>query len=211
MSVAFEFSNKPRKYTAMRFIFSSLALILFVLAGSSGAGAAADAATSISAARAARIEEMLTLNGVKPDLLQMNAEAQKGLKAYARREAAILPQVAASDEARKKQLTEAYIAQMDSYAPKITWDALKPSLVKFCADNYTDAQIEDIIAFYKTPAGKVMREKSSALDQAVKIAVQSLQQSIVPQTLEATEDLKKKVGALPARVPAQSKAQPTPQ
>jgi hypothetical protein len=154
---------------------------------------AASALAPISSAKAAKIEELLKLNGVQSQMLQVNKQAQESLRAYARREAAILPQVLQEEEPKLKQLTTAYIAKEDEYVAEITWAKLKPSLVRSYAENFTEGQIESLVAFYKTPSGKDLAEKQTTLNEAIQNSIQDLQSKIVPKTYQATNDLKEEV------------------
>lgn len=145
---------------------------------------------SLSPEKAAAIEEMLDLLGIKPQLIQANKQTQEDLKRYARREVAILPEVVDQDKAALSKITTKYIVQQDSFATQITWENLKPSLIQFCADNYSDDEIHSIIAFYKSPAGIALKAREAALMHAEEEAVSQLQKQIVPQSLQLTKDMK---------------------
>jgi hypothetical protein len=49
------------------------------------------------------------------------------------------------------------------FAKHIGYDALKEDLVKIYVEEFTEPELRQILAFYKTPAGKKMVEKSPAL------------------------------------------------
>jgi hypothetical protein len=73
-------------------------------------------------------------------------------------------------------------------------------------------QLDGIIAFYKSPAGKAMLEKGPALNQRTYDALQALQVHAKPLTDQATKDMQDKVQALrPATpVPPRPSASATP-
>ena len=45
----------------------------------------------------------------------------------------------------------------------LSWDNLEPEYAKIYADAYTEQQIDDILAFYKSPTGQAMVEKAPDL------------------------------------------------
>jgi hypothetical protein len=163
---------------------------------------AASASTPISPAKLAKIDEMLALTGMKPTLLQTIEQGKKRINFYADVQASTLSPVPKEKEAKEKEITAAYAAKMSGIAEaEITWEKLKPSILRYCADNFTDEQLEGIIAFYKSPAGKAMLEKGPALNQRTYDALQSLQVHTKPLTDQATKDMKDKVQALRPATP----------
>jgi hypothetical protein len=162
--------------------------------------------TPISPARAAKIEEMLTVTGTKPGLMKTIEQGRERVGIYAEQQADILPPSPKDKEAKRKEITTAYEAQMTVIAEKhLTWDKLKPTLIRYCADTFTDQQMDRIIAFYKSEAGKLMLEKGPDLNQQTYSALMSVQNQAKPLTEEATKDMQAKMGALgllhPAPIP----------
>jgi hypothetical protein len=154
------------------FIFSSLLLHAQVAPPASAPTASSQAKSHLSAIspeKAARIEEMLTVTGSKPALLKILAQGQLSLRMYATREI-VVPGVASEKvttvSAEEKKLTDDYLARMNKIADtEFGWNKLQPALLRYCADNFTDGQIDSIIAFYKSSAGKAMLEKGTALNR----------------------------------------------
>ena len=160
----------------------------------------AAASTPIPPARIAKIEEMLTLTGTKPSLIATIEQGRKRIAIYADQQAGILPPVPKDQEAKRKQITVAYEARMSTIAEaQLTWDKLKPSLIRYCADNFTDQQMDRIIVFYKSAAGKVMLEKGQELNQQTYSALISLQNQAKPLTDQATLEMQDKMKALGLR------------
>ena len=48
----------------------------------------------------------------------------------------------------------------------LSWDKLEPEYEKLYAAAYTEPQLDDILAFYKSPTGRVMVEEDSSPDRA---------------------------------------------
>jgi hypothetical protein len=143
---------------------------------------------------------MLTLTGTKPSLIATIEQGRKRIAIYADQQAGILPPVPKDQEAKRKQITVAYEARMSTIAEaQLTWDKLKPSLIRYCADNFTDQQMDRIIVFYKSAAGKVMLEKGQELNQQTYSALISLQNQAKPLTDQATLEMQDKMKALGLR------------
>lgn len=150
---------------------------------------------------------MLTVTGVKPTLLKTIAEGQQQLKWYAQVQTGTLTAVPKEQEPKEHQITSDYTARMNGIADtQLTWDKVKSTLIRYCADNFTDEQMDSIIAFYKSPAGRVMLEKGPELNQRTYGALQALQMQAKPLTDRATKDMKEQVEAL--RPPALKSAPP---
>ena len=45
----------------------------------------------------------------------------------------------------------------------VTWEAMKPELVKVYAGAFTESEVRDLIAFYRTPVGRKLVEQSGEL------------------------------------------------
>lgn len=159
----------------------------------------------ISSVQAAKIDEMLTLIGTKPALLQSVDRMKKQLNWYAVVQSSTLAAVPKAQEGNEHQITAAYVAEMKNIAEsELTWEKLRPSIFQYCVQNFTYEQMDEIIAFYKTPAGKAMVEKNLGLNQRIADAFQSLQVHAKPMTDEATKTMKDKVQALYPAAPASS-------
>jgi hypothetical protein len=168
----------------------------------------ASAFPPIPQARLAKIDEMITLTGLKPTLLETIEQGKKRLNWYAKVQTGTLTQVPKDKEDKEQEITATYTAKMKSIAEaELTWDKLKPSILRYCADNFTDAQMDGIIAFYKSPAGRAMLEKGTGLNQRTGDALQALQVHAKPLTDQATKDMQDKVQAL---YPPTPKSPPPP-
>ncbi len=75
----------------------------------------------------------------------------------------------------------------------LSWEKLKPVYIKIYADAYTERQIDDLVAFFKTPTGQAMVDKGPALAEkggqaaqqrlsAVMPAIQKLMKDFAPST-----------------------------
>ena len=151
----------------------------------------------IPPARVAKIEEMLTLTGLKPTLEQKIAEEKRQLKWYAHVQSSILKEVPKDKEPQEQGITAAYVKDMNGIADaQLTWEKIKPSIIRYCADNFTDEQIDSIVDFYKSPTGKLMLEKGNALNTTTAAVMHGLEIETKRMTDRDTEDMQAKVDAL---------------
>jgi hypothetical protein len=96
--------------------------------------------------------------GIKPSLDQMRA---KGAPA---------------------DLVEAIHAEARNFFQEnFNWETMKPKLAKLYADNYTEAELKDIIAFYQTPTGQKTIEKMPVLMQQSLVLSMSGVQANMPE------------------------------
>jgi uncharacterized protein len=85
---------------------------------------------------------------------------------------------------------------MNEFSDKITkvltnalgWDALEPEYAKLYAGAYTEQQIDDLLAFYKSPTGQVMVEKTPVLMEQANAIVQQHMQAVMPQMQKLFKD-----------------------
>jgi uncharacterized protein len=70
----------------------------------------------------------------------------------------------------------------------LSWDSLEPEYAKIYADNYTEQQIDDLIAFYKSPTGQVMVEKTPILIQQANAITQKHIAAAIPQLQQLLRD-----------------------
>lgn len=70
----------------------------------------------------------------------------------------------------------------------LNWDALEPEYAKLYAAAYTEQQIDDLLAFYKSPTGQVMIEKMPVLMQEANAVVQKRMADAMPQIQKLIKD-----------------------
>jgi hypothetical protein len=99
----------------------------------------------------------------------------------------------------RQAILDHMVQQMsDQVAETLSWDSLKPMYMRVFHDSFSQSEIEGIIKFYKTPAGKAMINKLPLVMQNVmhemQAVVKPMQQKILEiqrqaeQQIEATED-----------------------
>jgi hypothetical protein len=88
---------------------------------------------------------------------------------------------------------------------QLGWKAMQPGIVDLYANNFTEKELDAIVAFYKTPAGIALIVKISWIDGQVQQLAQSRLNILQPQITQAFNDFRNSQSAPPA--PA---AAPTP-
>lgn len=153
-------------------------------------------ASAISPAKRAKIEELLMVMGMKARLEEANETAREELLFYGRRNVMVLGDVPPEHKAELAKLSDEYLRQINAVAPRITWEAISGPLFDICARAFTDAEIDGIISFYKTPAGAALRKHRAALEEAGQLGAVAMRTRLTPETVAATEQLNARAATL---------------
>lgn len=151
--------------------------------GIAAAALLAGAAWADDASRAAKAEELLQLTNSEQMMKQMIDHARDIQKAQAAKMQ--LPEEA-KDQA--PQLQEKFTQVITD---RLDWNKLKPAFIKLYADTFTDEELDGMVAFYKSPAGKAVLAKMPQLSpKTVKIA-QDAMQDVQAEIRRIIEEAKK--------------------
>lgn len=71
---------------------------------------------------------------------------------------------------QKDKVRQRVQARMDNLKKSLTWASIRPMYVKIYADNFDEAELEGVIAYYKSPVGQKWIEKQAVV-QAAKVQV----------------------------------------
>jgi hypothetical protein len=98
------------------------------------------------------------------------------------------------------------------FQENFNWDIMKPKLAKLYVDNYTEDELKDIIAFYKTPTGQKTLAKMPVLMQQSLVMSMAGVQANMPEFQRRIsgliQDYQKKAQAAAAAAPASSSSSP---
>lgn len=137
------------------------------------------AAWADEASRKAKAEEMLRLTNAE----QMMRQSLDQIQAMQAAQLVKIPG-AANIQDRIMQLVK----------DRMSWEKLRPAFVQLYVDTYTDEELDGIVAFYKSPAGKAFVEKMPVLmDKSMKLTqnmVGDLTPEIVRIAAEAAKEKK---------------------
>ena len=145
--------------------------------------AVAQTAPANDAAKRAKVEEVLKVT--KTDTLSENMLANVPMRV--RSLASRQPMVTAATSPEQKKLVNDYLEQMSTIgasAPK--WGTLKPKVVDLYLAAFTEADLDGIIAFFKSPAGQDYLAKSPELSQKTVELLQGSVNALAPQFEAAT-------------------------
>ena len=130
-------------------------------------------------AREAKVEQLLTLTGVESQTDKMMDQMFKMAVANFPTDAP--PEVRAKLEEMQKKVF-ALISE------RMSWQKMKPVYVKLYAEVYTDEELDGMIAFFSSPAGRSMTAKSPILMQRSMQVVQSLMGEVLPEIKRITAE-----------------------
>ena len=103
------------------------------------------------------------------------------------------------------KLTEDDQKRLDEFSGKVRqlvnrtlgWQALEPQYAKLYADAYTEQQLDDLIAFYKSPTGQVMVEKTPILMKESSAIAQQKMVTLIPEFQDLMKEYSPQAGARP--------------
>jgi hypothetical protein len=128
--------------------------------------------------RTLKAELLLSVMHVEQQQKQMMAQMSElmmgQVKQQMAKQGSVPPEEMAKLENRQKRLFE-LIGEQTS------WKNMKPLFVKTYADTFTEAEMDGMLAFYKTAAGKAMIEKQPMLNTKIMTAMQGQMQDLMPQ------------------------------
>lgn len=91
----------------------------------------------------------------------------------------------------EKKLSQTIDAQMN-------WKVVGPGFVDIYAKNFTEAELDGIIAFYKSPAGIAFLDKTPTLNTQTMQLLQSTMGTLQPQLKQSLDDFRKSQAPPPA-------------
>jgi uncharacterized protein len=138
----------------------------------------ASAARADEASRRTKAEEMLRLTNAE----QMMKQYFDQMQAMQTAQLAKMPG-AANIQDRIMQLVK----------DRMSWEKLRPAFVQLYVDTYTDEELDGIIAFYKSPAGRAFVEKMPVLMNKSMKLTQNMVGDLTPEIVRiAAEAAKEK-------------------
>jgi hypothetical protein len=154
-------------------LFSSIAVFL-----------AASGALAQDAAKKAKIDEMFRLVKIDELMPQMMSE----MKAMAAQQ---ISGMNLPDEANAAA-QESQRRIMDLITEKMSWEKVKPAYVQLYIEIFTDEELDGILAFYRSPAGRAMLEKMPRLMSKSMALAQKQMADMQPEIQKITKELEAK-------------------
>ena len=134
--------------------------------------------------KTAKVEEMFRLTKSE-EMMQTSLEQVRAMQ-QAQVARMNLP---ADDKLKQQQMMDAINKVVASH---LSWDKIKPRFVAIWAEAFTDEELDGILVFYRSPAGKALVEKTPQFMGKTMAIVQEAIQEMEPEILRITEEAKKK-------------------
>lgn len=133
------------------------------------------------AAKFAKIDQLLVVMNIEQQQKQMMDQMLQMVIAQ------VKDQMAKQGNATPAQVAQVEEKQKRLFAviqEKTSWPRMKPVYSKAYSDTFTEEEIDGILSFYKSPAGKAMVEKQPALNGKIMASVQAQMGDLMSQIEE---------------------------
>ncbi len=117
------------------------------------------------ASKSAKIEQLLAAMNVEQQQKEMLGQIQQLVTSQVKSQMPSQPDAAKIEDLQKKMF--ALIGEETS------WQKMKPVFVQVYSDTYTEPEIDGILAFYKSPAGRAMVDKQPTLTSKMMTSMQA--------------------------------------
>ena len=139
----------------------------------------------------ASIRELMTLTDAK-SLLDKMYQQLDGMMDQAMKQA--LGNHAVNEE-QQKLMAEMRAKMVELFRTQLGWDQLEPSYLALYQETFTQDEVNGMLKFYKTKAGKAVINKLPQLTQGVMQVVMQKMQGISPQLRAMQEEYVQKLVA----------------
>jgi hypothetical protein len=144
------------------------------------------------ASRRAKAKQMLAALHVESQIQQASANMLQQISAVMEKDAGPNP----TPESKAKLAdAEKKISQLIDQ--QLGWKALEPTFIDLYAKTFTEQEMDQIIAFYKTPGGAALIQKMPAIEAQTDQDTRSKVDSIQPQINQLYNDFRSSLTALP--------------
>jgi len=163
-------------------------LMLAVVMVVAPVGARAD-----EASKQAKVKELFAVMHMDHSLDRMRSAMEQQVQATAKN----APGTEQMTPEKKKMQQEFVDNSMKVVDENFGWSELEPAYVKLYADTYTEAELDGILAFYKSPAGQALLTKTPELSAGVMQIVHGHMGDFQPK-MQGLQELYVKAMAPPA-------------
>ena len=132
------------------------------------------AARADSAAKAEKIEQIFKVTKVEETQQRVFDQIQSMMLSQVNSKAG------ASQELTKRL--------MDLVAQKMSWQKMKPVYIQLYDETFTEEDLDGMLRFYESPAGKAMLDKMPVLMSKTMALVQQQMQELMPDIQKTTRD-----------------------
>ena len=129
------------------------------------------------ATKAVKVEQLLTVMNIEQQQKQMMDQMSEMVIGQIKEQMAKQGNVSQAEMSKMEDRQKRLFALI---ADKTSWERMKPVYVKSYADTFTENEIDGILAFYRSPAGKAMIDKQPALNRKIMASVQAQMADLMP-------------------------------
>jgi uncharacterized protein len=170
-----------RKKNSIRCWAAAFALALVIVPG----------ARADEASKRAKVEELVTVMHMDRMMDQM-VEALKSQTAQMMQQ---LPDADSMTPEQKKIMADYQDKTLQIVIDSVGWKSMKPEFVTLYVQNFTEEEIDGMVAFYKSPSGQAVLNKMPQLMTAAMKLTQSRMVDVQPKLKALTDDLTKQLEA----------------
>ena len=145
------------------------------------------------ASKQAKVKELFAVMHMDHSLDRMRSAMEQQVQATAKN----APGTEQMTPEKKKMQQEFVDNSMKVVDENFGWAELEPAYVKLYADTYTEAELDGILAFYKSPAGQALLTKTPELSAGVMQIVHGHMGDFQPK-MQGLQELYVKAMAPPA-------------
>jgi len=98
------------------------------------------------------------------------------------------PQLKSLTPEQRKGFDTGMSRMYDLMHQELDWNKLKPEFEQMYMDTFTQEEVDGLLAFYRSPAGKAMVEKTPLLMSKSMQISQSRMQSLMPRVIQIMQD-----------------------
>ena len=91
-------------------------------------------------------------------------------------------------EPMKKEVADLQKQMFGLIEEQMGWKAMEPTYIEIYSHNFTEEQIDDLVAFYRTPTGQALIEKLPAITAEAIPAAQAKMVTLQPQMQKLIQD-----------------------
>lgn len=143
------------------------------------------------ASHRAKAEQMLSVTKSDTQMQTQLAALEARINELAKQQSGVAPLNPA-----QTKLTEDYQKQINTITmDEVGFDKLKPLIVQYYVDSFSEAELDGILAFYKTPAGQALITKTPDLAMKSTTLVQNRIKELQPKLASVTQDYVAKLKA----------------
>ena len=145
---------------------------------------AASGALAQDAAKKAKLDEMFRLTKMDEMMPQMMSQV-KAMIAQQMSEMNLPAEAKAAAQESQDRI-------MDLVTERLSWEKMKPAYVQLYTEIFNDEELDGMLAFYRSPAGRAMLEKMPQLMSKSMALAQRQMADLQPEIQKITKELEAK-------------------